>query len=171
MSFKTIDTILKEAEDAGTLRRFVPLWDPDESEKRELFLSPGVFDLVHQENRRLGRSFGPAVRGFLKRFVVGGPIDNKNYMKSWRDDVFALRVQIEPRKHPDNHRIFGGFVKQDCFVALNYEKRGILEQRNSWDFKIGSAIEKWEGLFGSFSRVPARPFSNCVSANFWDLDE
>jgi hypothetical protein len=160
---------LREAEQAGKLFRFVPDYDSDESEVRELWMSAGVNNLLYQKDRRKDSDFQRDARGFLKQFVIGGSIDNEFYMKSWRDDVFAFRLQLRKRGEPENTRIFGGFIEQDKFVALTYGERNLFDKgEGQWDKCIDKAADAWVVLFPDRTRIKARPFAGCVSSNFRD---
>ncbi|HZT20973.1 MAG TPA: hypothetical protein VFA23_16290 [Dongiaceae bacterium] len=171
MTFKTIDAILSEHERATTLVRFLPLMDNDESEVRELFMVRHLHQWCYQKDSKKTLNYKANVRGFLKRYVIGLQVDNVDYMKSWRADVFEFRVQLEPRR--ENTRMFGAFVAPDKFVAFHQKPRsefgGIGDPK--WDAAIDRVLDEFVNLFPGHRPVPARPFSNCVTSNYFDVFE
>jgi hypothetical protein len=131
-----------------------------------------LHDWCYQADRKASINYKANVRAFLGRFVKGDEIDNDDFMKSWKDDVFEFRVQMEPRhkRHPDNTRIFGAFIKQDIFVAFSPARlRSSFKDEADWDRVIDRVTSRWACLFGATPRVRARPFSNCVSSGFHDF--
>lgn len=144
--------------------------DADESEVRELLMVPALHDWVYQGDRSKTVNYKANIRAFLKRYVVGKEVDNENYMKCWRDDIFELRVQIEPGR--ENTRIFGAFAKPDLFVAFHPPKLRSEFGRKSdrrWDRAIERTIKEFDALFQGHHRVRAEPFSNCITANAFDV--
>jgi hypothetical protein len=160
--YKSIDTILA-AHDGVELRRFVPVLDPHETERRELWMLPGLHKWIYQGDRRATLHFKPNVRGFLGRFVKGEWIDNSDYMKCWKLDVWELRVQLQPKR--ENTRIFGTFAKPDVFVAIHQRLRSQFGGKGdpAWDAALHRVCDEWDRLFPGQRRVPARPFGNCVT--------
>lgn len=159
--------MLADAEASGKLVRFCPDYDLDESEKRELWLTPGLSQWLGEKDRR--QHFKPRVRGHLKHFVVGGFVDNEEYMKPLSDDVVEFRVQFESRPVPENTRIFGAFIQQDHFVATSWKPRSwFANNKGRWSIEIDKVKSEWALLFGDKLRVPTAPFRNCVSDNGWD---
>jgi len=177
LTYKSIDTILAQLQ-AGTapaLVPFVPLMDPDQSAKRTLLMTPALHDWCYQKDRSRGAQYKQNLRAFLGRFVKGGAIDNEDFMKTWRDDVWEFRVQFESRSkqkpHVDNTRIFGAFAACDTFIAFHpHRMRSHFGDKNDpkWDRQVDDVIAKWAGLLGTFPRVSSRPFSNCVSFGYYD---
>ena len=55
---------------------------------------PALYEWLYQSYRKRTADFKANIRAFLKRFVVGQEVDNVDYMKSWKDDVFEFRVQF-----------------------------------------------------------------------------
>lgn len=164
---KSIDDILAEHEAAGRLVRFVPALDVDQSEKRDIWMPPGLHKWCYEKNRKQGANYKANARAFLRRFVIGEHIDNVEYMKSWKWDVFEFRVQLEPDK--DNTRIFGAFAKQDVFVAIHQKLRSEFGDKSDpkWDRALERVLKEWRALFHT-DPVRARPFSLCVSEKFYD---
>lgn len=177
MTSRSIDTILGQllAGPTPRLKTFVPLMDPDESAKRELLMTPPLYDWCYQKDRSRAADYKPNLRAFLGRFVRGGIIDNENYMKTWRDDVWELRAQFEPRArskpHFDNTRLFCAFPRTDTLVVFHPPRLrsyfdGIDDPK--WDVCIDATIQEWNALFGAELPVPSDPFRNCVSEKFID---
>ena len=123
--------MLAEHGNAQVLRRFLPLMDPDQSEIRELLMLPSLHQWCHQSDRRQTLNYKANVRAFLGRYVIGLSVDNENYMKSWRDDIFELRVQLQIGR--ENTRIFGAFAKPDIFIAIHHKLRSELRSKEDWD--------------------------------------
>jgi hypothetical protein len=168
LTYKLFDTILEQKLRAGELVRPVIFFDPDESEKRELFMPPALQQTIQQIHPKMAREFASNVRAFLGRYVKGKLIDNEHYMKSWKESVFELRVQNQKRR--DRIRIFGAFGRPDTFIAFFRRPRSYFgdEVDPRWDEAIYSVVERWEAAFPNCPRVPARPFSNCVTFNYFD---
>ncbi len=145
--------------------RFCPEYDPDESEKRELWVTPKLDEWLRK--REGSPDFKPRIRQSLKHYVIGGLMDDQDRMKSWRDDVFEFRIQFEP-KIPANTRVFGGFMQQDKFVATRWKPRAHFKTDQQWDKEIDGVLNDWAALFGARARVPARPFRGCICENGWD---
>jgi len=168
--FKSIDIILGELEQAGTIKRFLPAMDADQKDVRDLFMMSPLHDWCYQSDRKKTLDYKANVRGFLKRYVIGLTVDNRDYMKSWRFDVFELRVQLEPRR--ENTRIFGLFVKQDTFLAVHPPKMrsdfGPIGDPK-WDAETDRALANFSSLFSGHSPVPARPFHGCISKGWHDV--
>ena len=168
MTNLSIDTTLL-AVSGGPFRRFLPVFDPHESERRELLMTPALHDWCHQRDDKKTLAFKANIRAFLGRFVKGERVCNKDYMKTWRDDVSEFRVQLQPRR--ENTRIFGAFLKPDCFVAFHPPRArsdfgGKHDPR--WDIAIDGVTAKWANSFPGTGRVPSRPFFRCVTSNAWD---
>jgi hypothetical protein len=177
LTYKSIDTILAELQAAKppALVPFIPILDPDESAKRTLLMTPALHTWCYQKDASRGAQYKQNLRAFLGRFVKGGEIDNEDFMKTWRDDVWEFRVQFESRRkqkpHLDNTRIFGAFAVCDTFVAfhparMRSEFGG--KDDSKWDKQIDSVHAKWTALLGTLPRVHSRPFSNCVSFGYYD---
>lgn len=147
----------------GQIRRFVPVFDPCESEERELFMTPALHDWLYQADRKATENFKANIRAFLGRYVKGEEIDNRDYMKSWKLNVFELRVQLQPRREAT--RIFGAFAATDVFFASNWHFRSDFGDATDpkWDAAIERLVKKWDELFAGYHRVAAKPFSNCVA--------
>lgn len=146
--------MLREHEAKGALVRFVPTYDPDESERRELFMLKALEVTLFQHHPKRARDYTANVRAFLGRFVKGYEIDNETYMKSWKDDIWEFRAQNQRRK--DRIRIFGAFGCPDCFVALFRRPRDYFGDSSdpNWDVEIQRAVDEWDRLFPGCRRVP-----------------
>jgi hypothetical protein len=169
LPYKSIEAILRALEGA-TLCRFIPLLDPHETERRELWVRTPLHKWLYQGDRKATVHFKPNVRAFLGRFVKGEWVDNRDYMKCWKADVWELRVQLQPTREAT--RIFGAFVKPDAFLAIHQRPRNKFggKEDPAWDRAIDRVIQEWDQLFPGLRRVPAKPFSNCVTFNGDDHD-
>jgi hypothetical protein len=171
LTFKSISDMLEVLERRGHLRRFIPSMDPDESDVRDIYMLPALHDWLYQSDRKKTADFKANIRGFLKRFVVGLEVDNADYMKSWKDDVFEFRVQLQPRREAT--RVFGAFIQPDTFVAVHWKFRATFggEEDPKWDVAIDKVSEEFRRLFPSHRAVRAAPFSNCLTSNFFDVND
>lgn len=143
---------------------FPVLFDPDECDVRELWMPPALVTTLTQKDPKKARDYCANVRAYLGRFVKGDPrIDNCDYMKLLKSDIFEMRVQNQ--KRGEKLRIFGAFGEVDKFVALFCRYRHYFGGRSDpkWDHEINRAIACWDDLFPGCHRMKARPFSNCVS--------
>jgi len=167
--YKLFGTILEERIRLGDLVRAPVAFDQDESEKRELFMPPALRQTLSQVHPKMARDYAANIRAFLGRFVKGQMIDNENYMKSWANDVFELRVQNQ--KRGDRVRIFGAFGRPDSFVAFFRRPRSYFGGKDDprWDDAVHRVAHEWNVTFPGCPRVPAHPFSNCVTFNFVDV--
>ena len=148
-------------------------FDPDESEKRELFMPPALRITLTQNDPRKTMNYNANIRAFLGVYVKGGRINNQDYMKSWKEDVFELRVQNQRRKRNERIRIFGAFGKPDIFIAFFSKPRSWFGGKEDprWDEAIYRVVREWDEMFPGCRRVPACPFSNCLTFNFIDVFE
>jgi hypothetical protein len=151
------------------LVRLPLVFDKDESEKRELFMPPALAQTLQQNDPKKARMYTANIRAFLGVYVKGEEVDNQDYMKSWKDDIFELRVQNQRRG--ERLRIFGAFGRPDTFIALFRRPRGYFGDSSDakWDQEIARAVAAWDSLFPGCCRVPARPFSNCLTFKFFDV--
>jgi hypothetical protein len=177
LTYKSINTTLMELRDPDTLGgpKLVPVLplvaDPDQSDIRDMLVPPPLLAELTKNNPKKSLNYNANVRAFLLRFVLGEEIDNDAYMKSWRDDIFELRVQLQKKR--ESLRIFGGFAKADSFVALLSKPRAYFGGKDDprWDEIIGKTMAKWDALLPGCHRVTARPFSNCITAHAYDVHE
>jgi hypothetical protein len=153
----------------GDLKPFCPVFDRDESEKRILLMRPSLYQWLYESDRKKTLYFKANVQAFLGRYVKGGHIENNEYMKSWRDDVFELRVQLEPKR--ENNRIFGAFYGPDVFIAFRRKFRFEFKTDEDWDRIIDQTSADWDSLLPGHARIKAIPFSNCITANYTDVNE
>ena len=130
---------------------------------------PALYEWLYQSYRKRTADFKANIRAFLKRFVVGQEVDNVDYMKSWKDDVFEFRVQIQPRR--ERTRIFGAFIRPDIFVAIHWKFRLDFggEDDPKWDAAIQRVVDEFQRLFPGQPMVRSAPFSNCVTSNAYDV--
>ena len=82
MTFKSIDTIICQHVDARRVIRFVPIFDPDESEKRELFCLPALYSWLYQKDRKKSRDYKVSIRAHLEWFVKGYEVNNNDYFRT-----------------------------------------------------------------------------------------
>ena len=173
LTYKLFSTILGEHLGAAPpqLVRFVPLFDADESEKRELFMPAALRTTLFQNDPKKARQYTANIRAFLGRYVKGEEIDNEDYMKSWKEDVFELRVQNQ--RKGERLRIFGAFGRPDTFVAFFRKPRNYFDGKDDprWDGAIYRVVDEWNAMFPKCRRVPARPFSNCITSNYYDVHQ
>ncbi len=87
-------------------------------------------------------------------------------MKSWKSDIWEIRVQLE--KRGDNTRIFGGFLFSNIFVCTNYHMRAKFKAEEEWDHAIDRALERWFELFPGKPPLKSQPFRDCVTFNAYD---
>jgi hypothetical protein len=138
---------------------------------RELFMPPALRETLQQIHPKMARDYAANIRAFLGRYVKGKTIDNEDYMKSWKEDVFELRVQNQKRNQ--RLRIFGAFGRPDTFVAFFRKPRKYFGGTDDpkWDEAIYGVIDAWNAMFPGCHRVPARPFSGCLTFNCFDAHE
>jgi hypothetical protein len=173
LTYKLFDTILDRKLKGAppSLVRLRLVSDKDESEKRQLFMPPALAITLSQHDSKRAQLYNANIRAFIGRYVKGYPIDNEDYMKSWKEDIFELRVQNQRRG--ERLRIFGAFGSPDVFIAFFRKPRNYFGAQDDprWDEAIYRAIDKWNDMFPNCRRISARPFSNCVTFNFTDVYE
>jgi hypothetical protein len=142
--------------------------DPDESDIRDLWMVPALHKWCYEKDRSKSADYKRNLRAFLGRFVKGLEVDNQDYMKNWKKEIFELRVQLEPKG--DNTRIFGGFVRPDVFVAVNWKSRSHFGDKTDprWDRAINRAVAGINAALPGMPLMLAWPFSNCVTSNAID---
>jgi hypothetical protein len=169
LTLKLIDPIL-EAEGAGKIKRFSPVMDADESDIRELWMTPSLHSWCYENDGQKSLDYKRNLRAFLGRFVKGQKVDNRDYMKSWKKRIFELRVQLSPKPH--NTRIFGGFVLPNTFVAINWKPRSYFGNKDDprWDEQIDIAVHGVAAISSKFYLLSPKPFSTCVDSCAYDCD-
>jgi hypothetical protein len=168
LTFKSIDAIL-DGEVGDNAHRFLPALDPDQAHSREIIMTPALHDWCYEQDSNKSLNYKANLRAFLKRFVIGLPVDNDDYFKNWRRRIFEVRLQLAPPKS-DNTRIFGAFMRQDVFVAAHQKPRAWFVGRTErWDQAIAEAESKLQAMFPGVALLLPCPFSNCVSHNAIDL--
>lgn len=131
-------------------------------------MSSGMHRWLYEADRKKTANFKANLRAFLGRYVKGELVDNKDYMKSWQDDIFEFRFQLLPKR--ERLRMFGAFIKPDVFVAFNRKFRSEFSTQDDWDRVITRTIRECEKFFPGTLRMPSKPFSNCVTFKFVDLE-
>jgi hypothetical protein len=162
LTFKSIVTILEEADASGVLKRFEPPFDGDECEKRRLLISKELQNDLYSGPAHLS-DYRAKVRAQLKTYVVGDyiqdddvdffrrldPEGNRNHY-----DLWEIKVPIAPAM-----RIFGAFVEFDCFAAFTSRPRK--------GCRYGEAMRKadseWNKIFPGYSRHNGWPLDQCIS--------
>lgn len=125
MTFKSIATILAECEEAKILRRFTPVMDEDECEKRRLYLSREIHARLY-EYPKAERDYWANVRDSLGTYVKGDPIADDEKLFKRLDpkgdeslkDIWEIRILFSPQS-----RLFGAFIGEDSFVAFTSRLR------------------------------------------------
>lgn len=156
--------------DARRVIRFVPNFDPDESEKRELFCLPALYSWLYQKDRKKSQDYKVSIRAHLAWFVKGFEVDNIDYMKTWRDDIWELRIQFQNLRRKEATRIFCTFPNPDVLFCTHWKMRSDLGDKDDplWNVAINKVLTEFEKYFPGDSPVKSRPFSNCVTANYYD---
>lgn len=123
----TEDTIKKLVEE-GKLRQFVPVLFPDEVHTREFFMTDILWrHLDGDVLEKYGLEYQVKVEQHLTQFARGDKIRGGRHIKEvepFGNGVWAFRILEDPQT-----RIFGGFIKDDWFVAFYMEKRSSLNGR------------------------------------------
>jgi hypothetical protein len=168
LTYKLFSAILESKIASGELIRAPVVFDPDESEKRDLFMPPALRETLQQVHPKMARDYAANIRAFLGRYVKGREVDNLDYMRSWKADVFELRVQNQ--KRGQRLRIFGAFGRPDTFIAFFRKPRDHFGGREDpeWDKAIYRVVDEWAAMFPNCRRVPACPFSNCLTFNYFN---
>ena len=169
MTYNAIQSIINRLVGERRVVRFHPDFiDPDEAESREIVLIPSVNDWLHQKDSQRSIEYKENIREHLARFILGGYVDNRDYLKSWKSDIWEIRAQL--RRRTDSTRIFGGFLYPNIFVCTNHHMRSKFKNEKAWDRAIDRAIERWFELFPDRKPLKSRPFQNCVTFNAYDHD-
>lgn len=162
MTITSIDTILATHVGENRLVQFLPFLDEDESEVRRLILSKKVHDFVmgsHEAGRKM--DYYANVRASLGEYVKGEPIrDDLETFKRLAPasaDIWEYRITFDPHA-----RIFGGFAKHDCFVALSAAFRRDCDQ-GGFAKQMKLVRERWVDLFGTRPRYRCFPLDYCIS--------
>lgn len=161
MTFKSIVTILAEAETSGNLVRFVPAFDEDECEKRRLYLSRDMHNRIYN-HPAAQRDYFANVRAVLKTYVVGDEIeDDEQFFKRLTPkgnsdliDIWEIKITFAPAA-----RIFGAFADQDCFVAFTSRLRERCPFREAME-RVHNA---WTKLFLGHPRFRCWPLDQCIT--------
>ena len=161
MTFKSIETILEEAEASGVLKRFLPVFDGDQCEKRRLFISKDLYSRLY-EYPKAETDYWAQVRASLGDYVKGGELpDDETFFKRLNPkgdqslfDIWEIRILLSPQS-----RLFGAWAGEDCFVAFTERLR------NKCRFDQGMRIvrDQWCALFGGRPRYRCWPLNQCMT--------
>lgn len=167
MTNKSILERLAEHEAAGRLVAFKPIFDLDETERRRIWMLPGLHAWLYETGlKKADRDTRANIRTTLGRFVKGYPWNNCDDMKllePYDRDLWELRIRFTPQT-----RIFGALACFDTFVCTNKAFRDDLKKKGSpqWLAAEAEAMAAWEELFPGCRRYHGRPFENCISGGF-----
>lgn len=161
LTFKSIETILAEAEASGTLKRFLPVFDEDECEKRRLYISGDVFSRMY-EHPKTETDYWANVRAELGVYVKGEAIiDDQSFFKCLDPkgdtslvDIWEIRILLSPQS-----RLFGAFAAPDCFIAFT----GRLRSKCPFDVAMRIVRDRWYDVFGGHRRFSCRTLSQCIT--------
>lgn len=149
--------------------RFVPRsFDPDETPKRDIYCLPGLHTWLYQADKSKSLEYKERIQAHLVRFVKGKNVDNADYMKNWKSDVWELRIRLLSRKEVT--RIFCTVPKPDSLFCVHWKLRRYFGGNDDprWDRAINRVIKEWDKYFPGHKPVKSRPFSNCVTFNSFD---
>jgi hypothetical protein len=161
LTFKSIATILSEAEASGSLKRFLPVFDGDECEKRRLYLSNDVHSRLY-EHPASQTDYWANVRAELGVYVKGEPIpDDETFFKQLDPkgddsllDIWEIRILLSPQS-----RLFGAFAAADCFVVFTAR----LRNKCPFDVAMKTVRDSWYELFGGHRRYSCWPLEQCIT--------
>lgn len=161
LTFKSIETILREAEASGDLKRFVPAFDDDECEMRCLYISTDLHDrlYVHPANQQ---DYFNNVRAILKSYVIGDEIvDDDEFFKCLKPrgnsaltDIWEIKIAFAPTA-----RIFGCFAAFDLFFAFTSR----LREKCPFEAAMQAVHDEWHRLAGTRLRYHGWPLDQCIS--------
>lgn len=158
--------ILLQLENEERLKRFLPRGRSFEVERRRLYLTPSVYNWCMQEPKKNPmRDYHAKVYVHLSQFVFGAPINDRDYMKQCKpfaNNIWEIRIRFHPAC-----RIFGAFLKPDCFVATH------MTDRKNLDFNkhVIQAMDEWQELFPNVQRLAGIRFADYVTFNGEERDE
>lgn len=161
MTFKSIETILEEADASGLLKRFLPAFDEDECEKRRLYISKDVYSRLY-EYPKAQRDYWANVRASLGDYVKGEPIPEDDVFFKRLDpkgdqslyDIWEMRILHHPQS-----RLFGAFTEPNCFVSFT----GRMRDDCDFDKAMRIVRDRWYDLFGGHPRFRCWPLNKCIT--------
>jgi hypothetical protein len=168
--YKLFSNRLDELVNDQKLVRLPLVFDPDQSERRELFMPPALRTTLEQRSPKKAMDYNANIKGYLGRYVKGDWIDNQDYMKNWPPtDAWELRVQNQ--RKGERLRIFGAFGRPDTFIAFFRKDRSWFDTDSDvrWEWAMNEVGGLWESTFPGCPMMKARPFSNCVTFNATDV--
>ena len=152
---------MAEAEASGHLKRFLPLFDEDECEKRRLYISEDVYGRLYTHPKS-ETDYWANVRAELGIYVKGEPLsDDDTFFKrlnprndSSLRDIWEIRILLSPQS-----RLFGAFAGPDCFIAFT------ARLRNKCPFAEAMSIvrDRWHDLFFGHHRFSCWPLDHCIT--------
>ncbi|WP_380873616.1 hypothetical protein ACFB49_42680 [Sphingomonas sp. DBB INV C78] len=162
MTIKSISTILDQLEQAGEIIRFLPPFDPDETEKRVLFVTKKIDGFIKGHSSRRGsKDYYARIRAQLGEFVKGETIrDDEEVLKKmapYANHVWEMRVTFQPHA-----RIFGAFAGVDTFLAITALFRDDCE-KGGFRKATTAVCDQWFDWFGTLPRLPGHPLAFCCS--------
>ena len=148
--------------------RFRPVLDLDESDRRRLYTTKNVSQWLYEADGRSRLDFKADLRAFLKRFVVGAPMENGADFKKANPKgkaIWAMRIRFRPQV-----RMFGGFADMDIFVCLLWRMRDKLEKGKGpkWDAAVAKTAKRWDEMFPGLTRRDCVKLSHCLSESVYD---
>jgi hypothetical protein len=132
-----------------------------------LLIAPPIDDFLRGgHGRKVRTDYYANVRAFLGRFVAGAIMVNGEDIKRLNPPnkaVWEIRI-----RHNPHSRLLGGFLDQDCFVALRARFRDLVDReykgRKGFDAAIEKVEEDWINLFGiGIQRSDCYPLSRCIT--------
>ncbi len=163
LTFKSIVTILEEAEASGDFARFVPAFDDDECEKRCLYIAKSIHDRLYEKAAtKREQDYLDNIRALLKSYVIADEIaDDDEFFKRLKPrknkhltDIWEIKITFAPTA-----RIFGCFAAPDLFFAFVSK----LRDKCPFQTAMQTVHDEWHVLAGVRPRYRGWPLANCIS--------
>src|SRR5207302_1641256 len=146
-----------EAEGSGVLKRFLPVFDEDQCEKRRLFISKDIYSRLY-EYPKSQLDYWANVRSELGVYVKGEDVpDDDRYFKRLEpreEDIWEIRILASPQS-----RLFGAWAGADCFVVFTAR----LRNKCPFDEAMRIVHDKWYAIFGGHRRYRCWPLDQCMT--------
>jgi len=158
--------LLRRHISAGRVVEFQPRLRPGQTRRRGLYVTKEIERwLLRQTTKAADIQNKQFTIAALKRFVIGETVDNVNYMKRLAygsEECWEIRLRTCPQV-----RIFGVFIREDCFLCTNMRLRPELGKFGSpqWGAAKARCTSIWSQLFPGFRPFTATDFTYYVTEN------
>jgi len=161
----TTKVIIEKLVMNGKLRQFVPLLLPDESHKREIFMTNSLYQHIDEIiPQNYGLEYQVKVEQHLTNFARGDKIRGGVHIKEvepFGNGIWSFRILESPQT-----RIFGAFIEKDWFIAFYMAKKDNLvgnSYNHNYSYFAKQVKRQWKILFKDKTMLLSRDINYLIS--------